>query len=136
MKKRMLTALILGGVVFAAAFALAAPLTVNSDGLGAGVDLIASCDNSVDVSYNSVYNSIVSSGEYVVNAITVSDIDPACNGQLLQFTLSSDSGPATPYQSPATAITGTSQTFSVIGDGYPGSQLSDIAIVISGPNAI
>lgn len=136
MKKRNFAALLVGGVVFAAAFALAAPLTVNADGLGAGVDLVASCDSSVDVTYDVAYPIPAPSGEYVVTSITVGDMDPACIGQSLEFTLSSDTGPALPYTSGPETITGTSQTFVVVGPGFPADELTDVAVVIAGSGGV
>jgi len=87
--KRVLFALMVGAVVFAAAFGMAASLGgITSEGLGADDSVVASCDtDGVSTAYVTVYNA-TGSGSYKVDSVTVSGINNACDGKAIQVTLS------------------------------------------------
>lgn len=70
MKKRLIIGLIVGATVFAAVFAMAATLGVTSDDLGAGDQVVATCDDAVATGYATTFSS-----GYRVNQVTVSGID-------------------------------------------------------------
>lgn len=58
-KKRLTKAVAVGVMVFAATLAFAASLTVNSKTLGAGGAVVAACNSTASVSYNTTYNAAV-----------------------------------------------------------------------------
>ena len=86
---KLLVALLAGGVIFGGVFALAAGLTVNSQGLASGTDTVAACDDSVDVSYDTAF----SGGAYVVDQIIVEGIATECIGEELNLTVIVDGSP-------------------------------------------
>ena len=55
--KRILIAGVVGAVVFGSVYAFAATLTVNSKTLGAGNGIVAACNASANVSYNTAYSA-------------------------------------------------------------------------------
>lgn len=63
--------------------ASAAQLNVNASSLGAGATVVASCDDEVDVDFTSVIDGTA----YVVDAVTVSDIAEACEGNTIEITV-------------------------------------------------
>jgi hypothetical protein len=102
------------------ALASAAQLTVNTASLGAGVGVVASCDDEVDVTYTTNLDA----GEYVVDEITVSDIAEGCAGQTMQVAVD-----GTEVFSGVLDASG-SETFAVA--GVTAADLTNIAIVIAG----
>ncbi|MGQ0678996.1 MAG: hypothetical protein ACT4OM_04950 [Actinomycetota bacterium] len=126
MKKRILAALLVGGIVFAAAYALAAPLTVSSDNLGAGTDVVASCDlDGVDISYG----LDVVDGEFVVDEVIVDGIDAACVGEDLQITLSDGLG-AVLFSSGSIPVA--SPTTVPVAPAVGADEIEGVAVVITG----
>jgi hypothetical protein len=95
---KLLIALLAGGVIFGGVFALAAGLDVSSQGLQSGSDTVICDADGVDVSYNVAF----SGGDYVVQSITVSDIDGGCDGETVAVTVVTDAG-STTYSTTANA---------------------------------
>ena len=93
MHKRLLVGLAAAGIVGGATFGFAASLgTVDSDNLGAGNSVVASCDgDGMDVSYSTAYNADggdSSQGGYDVTSVDLSGVAAACDGQEITVTLS------------------------------------------------
>jgi hypothetical protein len=80
-RSRILAVLAVLGVCGLVA-ASAAQLDVAADDLGAGVDLVSSCSDSVEVEFSDVAYSPAFAG-YVVMEVTISGIDAACEGQYI-----------------------------------------------------
>lgn len=77
-KLKVIAPVLIIGAVATAAFASAAVLNVNSQGLQAGTVRIAACqgDAAVNVSYNTSYNNVI--GFIEITDVIVSNIAPAC----------------------------------------------------------
>jgi hypothetical protein len=62
---------------------------LNSDNLGADTGDVASCDiDGIDVDYATEFDS--ETGEYLVSAINLTDIDAACEAQVFSLTVLGD----------------------------------------------
>ena len=86
-RTRIVAALIVAIVVFATSFAIAASLSVTTNGLGAGTGTVASCDtNGVATSFDTSYSSAVAG--YKVTTVHVTGIaTPGCDGLSIKVTL-------------------------------------------------
>lgn len=106
--KKLLVALAVGVAVFAAAYASAATLGLTSDNLGSDDQVVASCDTSVVVTYQTSYHATTTAaaaGAYLVDTVTLEGLDQtACNGQTISVTLSGDTNVVTPSSSTASLI--------------------------------
>lgn len=93
--KKLLVALAVGVAVFAAAYASAASLGLTSNDLGADDQVVASCDTSVIVTYQTSYHATSTAypnGAYLVDSVTLDNLDEAgCSGQTITITLSGNS---------------------------------------------
>ena len=89
LRRRGLLAAAVGVCVFAAVLASAASLTVDGGDLGAGNDLVASCDtDGVSTSFVTTYTGGTG---YTVTSVTVSGIAAACDGENISVTLTDGS---------------------------------------------
>jgi len=71
--------------------ASAAQLNVNSATLGAGTDVVASCDtDGVAVGFTNAYNA--TSKEYDTSAVTLAGVNGACDGLAIDITVSNAAG--------------------------------------------
>ena len=132
--KRFVVALMVGGIVFGAVFAVAASLGVTSDTLGAGGASVVSCDtDGVTTSYTVGYDSSIPG--YKVSTVSVSGIDgTACNGKTMKVTLTGTSN-ASLAERTAALGSGTSQDFDFSsGAGSPVSAAAVLGVraVITG----
>ncbi len=119
----------LGILAFGGVIASAATLgTISDSSLGAGVQVVASCDSDgIGVAYQTTFDA--TSGKYKVTSVDVSGINAACIGKNLKMTLSNVT--FVPQGTVATtAITGTPQNFVVTGNTDAGT-VFNAAIVIS-----
>lgn len=92
--KRLLIALLVGGMVFGAAFAAAAALDVSAGVLQAGGDTDLKCETTgVTVSWQNVHYDDTEAA-YVLDTVVVDDIDAACDGYFIEVTLTDDLGAA------------------------------------------
>lgn len=125
MKRKRIGIVLLGLGVAGLAVASAAGLGgVNSDELGAGVGVVASCNNDgVDVSYTTAFTG----GEYVVTEVQVSNIDATCDGQTLSLTLTDG---ASDIGSGYATVAGGSATLT--GFNATAEDVTNVAIVIAG----
>ncbi len=106
MKKRFLIAGIAAAAVFATVLGVAATLTVNSDGLGAGSAPVLSCDaNGVTTSYTVAWDN--SDARFEVTGVTVSGID-GCNGRSVQIALLGASNSVLATSNTAKTVSGSS----------------------------
>ncbi len=90
MKRRMLIGVLVGGVVFATVFGMAASMTVGGNNLGAGTSSVSACDaNGVTASYANTFQN----GRYEVTTASVTGIaDPSCEGKALKVALTNSTG--------------------------------------------
>lgn len=125
--KRTLVAVIAGIAVTAGVFASAASLGgVTSTNLGSSATVVASCDtDGVDLDYSTSYDT--ASGTYLVNSVTVSDIDPSCKGEQIEVSLKSADGRASTTTN-RTAVTGTEQVIAV--EDFAGESVDSAAVLI------
>jgi len=86
-RRRALIALIVGIMVFAIVFAVAASLSVTSSSLRAGTGTVASCDtNGVATSFDTTYDATAVG--YEVTTVHVAGIaTPGCDGLTMKVTL-------------------------------------------------
>ena len=121
---RILAALLLASVVFAAVYASAASLGVTGGDLGAGGDTVDRCDtDGVTVSYTVSGSS--------VTHVTVNGISANCNGGQLSLTVVNNSGGSLGSGGPV-AVDATSETVSVT-PNPAASAVVGVRIVIVGP---
>ena len=125
----VLAGLSVAGLVGASAASLG---DIRSGDLGASTGVIGSCDtDGVDVYFGTGYAA--SQGIAVVNSVTISDVAPACDGQVAEVTLIDDAdaplGSAT-----QTLNLGGGDSFTVSFSPRPSAgAATDIAIAISTP---
>ena len=92
MKKRALIAILAGLVVFAGVFAMAASLGgVTSTKVGADNTAVTSCDtDGVTTSYATSWDA--TDKQYEVTAVTVGNVNDACDGETLSVSLTDSTG--------------------------------------------
>ncbi len=89
--KRLIVALLVGGMVFGVVFGAAAALNVDANPLQSGGDTDLVCDDSgIQVHWNIQWSN--SAGDYVVHEVNISGVDEACNGALIVVTLTDING--------------------------------------------
>ena len=133
--KRALTALLVGGVVFATVYGFAASLTVTSDSLGAGTTSVTACQSTaVNATYAPTYQSGLPA--YEATTVTVNGLDetgPKCGGKAIRVTLT---GPGASNVSlseqTATLPTGAGTTQAFTFTGVRASDVTGVHVVISG----
>lgn len=125
--KRTLIALAAGIAVTGGVFASAASLGgVQSTSLGSSATVVASCDtDGVALDYSTAYNA--ESGTYVVNSVTVDNINDACKGQMIEVSLENDKGDTTTTTA-RTEVTGSRQVIEV--KGFAGESVDSAAVLI------
>jgi len=111
LRRRGMIAAAIGFCVFAVVLASAASLTVNSGDLGAGTDLVASCDT--DGVTTSIATTYTSGTGYTVTSVTVGGIANACDGMAISATLTD--GSETALGSGSGTVSGTSKVLAVSG---------------------
>lgn len=86
-KRRMVFASVLALTIFGAVFGFAATLNIGTDSLSAGNVTVASCQASGTPTgtYTVAYDSTVPG--YKVGSVTVTGMDPGCNGKTVSVTL-------------------------------------------------
>lgn len=134
MKKIIHTALF-ATVAGALTFGAAASLQVNASNLGAGSAPVSSCDtDGVTVDYGLMFNE-----PELVNAIVVSDIDAACNGQALRVSVSDELSAVIGVGD--LLVSGTTMIIPItpmpgnpwgLTDSVPAAEVSEVSVTISG----
>lgn len=140
MSKQLLLALGAGGAAAAAVVASAASIgSVNSTDLGAGTQVVSSCDSSIDVSYTTGYDGTL--GGYVVETVTLDNVAAACAGQAIDITLANASGASlgsatgTMPVSPATSSGSLTVTPTAPATSVSAEDVVNVAVVVSGAHS-
>lgn len=135
MRKKSI-ALVAGLAITGIVGASAASLGITSEGLGAGVEPVASCDDEVTVAYTTGYVAGLAgtggSGFVAVNTVTIGDVDAACDGLAYAVTLldAGDAAIGNTYE--GTAATGSFDITVDPADTVDAEDVEGIAIVIGG----
>lgn len=90
LKNRWLAGIMVAAIIFAVVYAAAASLGLSVDTLSADQQAVESCDSAVDASYTTVYDE--GSAAYIVDDVTIGNIDGACDGFDLKVTLAMADG--------------------------------------------
>jgi hypothetical protein len=107
--------------------AFAAKLPTSSTKVGAGNKAIAACDSDgVTVAYTNAYDT--TAADYRTSAVTVSNINTACNGETLTVTIRNSSG--TSLWQGSTTVSSTSATIST--SSIVASSIAGWAVAVSG----
>lgn len=134
--KRVIIAGAAGIAAVAAVTASAASLGgLGSDAVGAGSDIIATCDSDgFEVVYSEVYNPDDTS--YWVNQVILgtddSGVDVLCNGQNLQMTIAGSDNTALRTFNQVANVVDDSIIVSFNDDSLPALDIYNVAVVISG----
>jgi hypothetical protein len=105
--------------------ASAAQLNVNSASLGAGADVVASCDtDGIDVDFASSYVG----GVYQTTGVTLSGVAAACDGLDVGVTLAGTAG----VLDDVTDTVATGGTTTISGLSAAASAIEDVAVIIHG----
>jgi hypothetical protein len=131
LKRRILIALLIGGVVLATTYALAATLSVGANSLAAGSVGVGSCDpDGVSTSYANSWDP--TDKRYEVTTVTVNGISDSCDGKTLKVALT-DSGDVLLADGSVTIPTGagTSATVSSLSTNPAASAVSNVHVVIA-----
>ena len=90
--KRIILALLVGGMVFGAVFAAAATLVVDGRMLQAGSDEVLTCDDpgGVQIWYNVIWDA--PANDYVVDTVSIGGVSEACNGATVKVGLTALNG--------------------------------------------
>ena len=129
---RLLIALIVGIMVFATVFAVAASLTVTPASLGAGTGIVSSCDtNGVATSFDTTYSSAAVG--YKVTTVHVTGIaTPGCDGLTMKVTLIGAADSALAEQTVTIATPAASPTdLSFTADNVLAALVLKVSVVIS-----
>jgi hypothetical protein len=95
--KRLIVALMVGGVLFATVFAVAASLGVDAGTLQAGSDDVLKCDcDGVQVYFRSGEGPGISwdecENDFMVHSVVVGGVNDACDGVVLEVELTDEAG--------------------------------------------
>ena len=126
----LIAGLAMSGIIGASAATLNG---LNSDQLGADVTDVSSCDaDGVTLDYVTSYDAIL--GEYEVASVEVSSVDPSCEGQAFDLTLTDDLDAI--LDDVAGNVSLTAGAFTVtLGADIPAEDVYGAALVISGVDA-
>ena len=104
--------------------ASAAQLNINSASLGAGTEVVASCDtDGVDVGFETAYGTV----GYNATDVNVTDIAATCDGQDIAITLTDAGGVV---EEVTGVVSGTSFTAAIT--DYDAELITGVSIVIHG----
>ncbi|MBX9247093.1 hypothetical protein ICW40_20075 [Actinotalea ferrariae] len=124
-RRSLAVALLVTGVA-GLGIASAAQLSLGSASLGAGTDVVASCQPEgvpVGVSFTTAF----AAGEYAVTEVTLSDVAAACAGQSARITLTAGDAPLAPELTGPVAAGSTAFT---VPSGVSAAALDGVAVVI------
>ena len=127
--KRLAAAIVGAAVVFGGIYALAASLSVTSDGLGAGNSVVASCQAAaMNSTYTAPTYSQTASG-YQTSTVTVTGLASTCYSKPYKVTLYDGSGASLGEGTGTTPSSGTSFSASITASA---ANVAGVAVVISG----
>jgi hypothetical protein len=111
--KRTLFAAVLALTIFGAVYGFAATLNVNANALSAGNAAVASCQQTGTPTgtYTLAYDSTLHS--YKVTGVTVTGMDPNCNGKTVMVTLTGSGNTSLATGNAAYSSTGSSTSVAV-----------------------
>jgi hypothetical protein len=135
-KKRIAVAIVLGTVVAAAVFASAASLAVNPKSLGAGGNVVASCDtDGVGVDYTTAFdaaNATTANGGYKVSEVKVTGLAAGCANHAYKVQFVGGTAPSFSGTFGGTIDT-TAETLTIGAGNQPWAKdLTNVYVVISG----
>ena len=133
-KKRTLFALVLALTIFGAVYGFAATLNVGANALSAGNAAVASCQASGTPTgtYALAYDSTLDS--YKVTGVTVTGMDPNCNGKTVMVTLTGtgNASVATGSATYSSAGSSTQVVVSSLSANPDAKTVSGVSIAING----
>ncbi|MFZ4720336.1 MAG: hypothetical protein ACOYMR_12985 [Ilumatobacteraceae bacterium] len=126
----VLASITIAGIAGASASSLG---NLNSDSVGSGDTIVASCDSDgMNISYTTGYNAV--SGKNEISGVTLTGISTACNG--LDATLTLRQGNASLSSTNASSLlvtgTGASATASFSVNGADAALVDGVSLVIQG----
>jgi hypothetical protein len=126
--KRLLFATLFGTLVYTIALASAATIgTVTDSGVGAGNTVVASCDtDGVNTAYTTAYSA--STPGYSVTAVSVTNINAACNGKTISVTVAKSDG-TTPASGTGAVASGAANNIAV-SPAIPAANAAQVYVVI------
>jgi hypothetical protein len=112
-KRRAIFAILLALTIFGAVYGFAATLNVGANALSAGNAAVASCESTGTPTgtYALAYDSTLPG--YKVSSVTVTGMDPACNGKTVSVTLTGASNASLASGSAVYSSTGSNTTVSI-----------------------
>lgn len=133
--KRLLVALVVGGVVFSGIYGLAASLGVSSAKLGAGSSVVVACQvTTLTASYAASYDSALPG--YKVGVTTVSGLDTVsatnCASKPFKVVLINSSSASLGEVVGTTPASGTTFTADFTASNVPAANVTGVHLVISG----
>lgn len=133
--KRLAVALLVGGVVFAGTYGLAASLGVSSQRLGAGTSAVAACQAAtLTASYATIYDSGIPG--YKVGVVTVSGLDTTsatnCASKAFKVTLTNAANASLGEVTGTTPASGTTFTADFTASNVAAANVTGVHVVITG----
>ena len=133
LRKRVVLALVVGGVIFSSVYAFAATLTVNSNTLSAGNASVASasCTASVSAAYAVAYDASIPG--YKVSTITLTGLT-GCSGKTVTVDLTNTSNASLYSQSHAiTAAEATANSAPLtVGSTVSAASVTGVSVAVTG----
>jgi hypothetical protein len=113
-KRRTLFAVLLALTIFGTVYGFAATLNVGANALSAGNATVASCQTTGTPTgtYALTYDAVLG---YKVTGVTVTGMDPLCNGKTVSVTLTGAGAAAVASGSATYSSTGSSTTVAIAG---------------------
>jgi hypothetical protein len=134
MKRALLTTLV-GAIVFASIYALAASLTVSSSSLGAGSSVVAACQpGTVNVTYTPSYGSGAPAG-YRATTVTLNGLDTSaggCGGKTAKATLTGPGASNASLGEATGTVPNSGTTLDLTFVGVNASDVTGVHVVIAG----
>jgi hypothetical protein len=131
-KKRYLAAAVVAASLGGGAYAFAAGLNVSSSTLSSGSAVVASCGDTLSVTYGTAYDATIP-GYRVTDAYVTGATTNNCAGKAATLELTGPTAGAAlsgSSSSPITLTTGTNDF--VIGGDVPAASVTGVAIVVTG----
>jgi hypothetical protein len=132
--KRTALALLVGAVVFAGIYGLAASLNLSSDSLGAGSSVVAACQSgTATVSYSPTYSASLPG--YQTTTVTLGNLDTSssgCGGKAVRVSLTGPSGSNALLGEQTGTVPTSGSTMTLSFAGVKASDVTGVHVVIGG----